>query len=126
MAEDIAHYKRCQWNKPPDYSFDWLGAASCRRLAQKGADYMQDALSKGLNGSHKAAPSVSKPKDGKGNNGEQKGNQYRSKAPGGDTKPKGDRASSKLCAAADVSPPPPPTGSTWHRRRAPLSVLAVR
>ena len=35
MAEDIAHFKRAQWNNSPDYSFDWLWGASCRYLAQK-------------------------------------------------------------------------------------------
>ena len=64
-------------------------------LAQKRADYMQDALSKGLNGSHRAAPGVSKPKEGKGNKGDKKGRKDRSKTPGGDKKPKGDRDGSK-------------------------------
>ena len=35
MAEDIAHFKRAQWNNSSDYSFDWLWGASCRYLAQK-------------------------------------------------------------------------------------------
>ena len=60
MAEDIAHYRCCQWSQSPDYSFEWLWAASCRYLAQKRAEDMQDALNKGLNGSHKAAPGDSK------------------------------------------------------------------
>ena len=35
MAEDIAHFKRAQWNNSSDSSFDWLWGASCRYLAQK-------------------------------------------------------------------------------------------
>ena len=68
MAEDIAHYRRCQWNNSPDYSVDWRGAASCRYLAQKRADYMQESLNKSLTYVPKygtAAPAVDEGK-GKG------------------------------------------------------------
>ena len=69
MAEDIAHYRRSQWSKSPDHSFDWLWAASCRYLGQQGADYMQDALNRSLNGSHnKAMPGIEQPQ-GKGKGG---------------------------------------------------------
>ncbi len=32
MSEDIGHYRRSQWNNSPDYSFEWLWAASCRYI----------------------------------------------------------------------------------------------
>ena len=89
MAEDIAHYKRCQWNKSPDYSFDWLWEASCRYISQKRSDYMQNALNRSLHNNHnsRAAPGVDKPQ-GRGKGDKNKRND-RSKTPKGKAKSKG-------------------------------------
>ena len=63
MAEDIAHFKRAQWNNSPDYSFDWLWGASCRYLAQKRSDYMQESLNRSLvSRPNHAAPGTSQDK----------------------------------------------------------------
>ena len=73
MAEDIAHYKRAKWINSPDYSFDWLWAASCRYLTMKREDYMQDSLNRSLKHTHpKAVPGLDAPKDKKGK-GDKKG-----------------------------------------------------
>ena len=62
MSEDIAHYRRSQYHNSPDYSFEWLWAASCRYLGQKRADYMQDTLNRSLHGTpNKALPGVDAP-----------------------------------------------------------------
>ncbi len=50
LQEDIAHYKRAKGLNGPEYCFDWLWQASTRYLTMKREDYMQDALSQGLNG----------------------------------------------------------------------------
>ena len=74
MAEDIAHFKRAQWSKSPDYSFDWLWGAPCRYLAQKRSDYMQESLSRSLvSKPYHAAPGTSQEKGhGKDNKGKNK------------------------------------------------------
>ena len=62
LSEDVAHYRRSQYHKSPDYSFEWLYAAACRYLAQKRADYMQDALNRSLIGApSNALPGVDAP-----------------------------------------------------------------
>ncbi len=59
MSEDIGHYRRAQWKGDPEYPFEWLWAAACQYIAQRRADYMQDALNKSLITSHKpGAPGV--------------------------------------------------------------------
>ena len=66
MSEDIAHYRRSQWSSSPDYSFEWLWAASCRYHGHRRADYMQDALNRSLNGApNTAVPGVNAPGKGK-------------------------------------------------------------
>ena len=70
MAEDIAHYKRAQYLKSPDYSFDWLWNASCRYLTMKREDHMQHELNRSLRGDHpKAVPGLS----AKGSKNKEKG-----------------------------------------------------
>ena len=67
MSEDIAHFKRAQWNKSPDHSFEWLYGAACRYLAQKRSDHMQEALNRSLNSKpNHAAPGVTPPGIGNG------------------------------------------------------------
>mgnify|MGYP000010823183 CR=1 FL=1 len=81
MSEDIGHYRRAQWSKSPDYSFEWLWAASCRFIGQKRADYMQGSLNKSMSSSHKAVPGVA-PLQGKGEGKpDRKGKNDRSKTP---------------------------------------------
>ena len=85
LSEDIAHYRRSEYHKSPDYSFEWLYSAACRYLAQKRSDYMQDSLNRSLNAApNKALPGVKGPKDkGKGGNGDKKGGKKdRSQTPG--------------------------------------------
>ena len=82
MAEDIAHYKRAKYAGTADYSFEWLWQASCRYLAGKRADYMQEFLNRGLKNNHaRALPGLTVTPNGKGKGGNKKA-QPRSKSGG--------------------------------------------
>ena len=66
MSEDIAHYKRAKGILgDPDYSFEWLGDASCRYLSMKREDYMQDALNRCFKSTHSKALAGPEAKPGK-------------------------------------------------------------
>ena len=66
MQADVAHYLRAGWNSGPEHCFQWLWDASCRYIAQRRQDYMQEALNKSLNSrNHHAAPAP----QGRGNGG---------------------------------------------------------
>jgi hypothetical protein len=93
LAEDIAHYKRAKYLGSTDYSFEWLWEASNRHLLMKREDYMQESLSRGLNGaSGQAAPATYPKGKGKKGNSEKKGatNRVSSNGPKSGGRPKGD------------------------------------
>ena len=67
---DVAHYLRAGWNNGLEHCFQWLWDASCRYIAQRRQDYMQEALNKSLNNrNHNAAPGVTPQGRGKGGTG---------------------------------------------------------
>ena len=99
LSDDIAHYRRAQYNVSSDYSFEWLWAAACRYLAMTREDYMQGALNQTLNNKAHAALAPGyggdkkpKPKPGKGQGDRARSNSVKLKTGKGgkrDLPPKG-------------------------------------